>query len=298
MNESRPMSTPASAHARQAVPKPRVPRIGFGRLPKAWLAGSPAATAISNGVNLLFPAGERFFVRSVRHYMDRIEDPQLRAQVRGFFGQEGRHAQAHERFFDVLREQGYPVDDILARYEKLAFDGLEKVMPAAVSLSVTVALEHFTAILAEDALAHDGLALTHPAVRQLLEWHAVEELEHKAVAFDVLAAVHPSYALRMIGLLIAAGGLSAFWIKMTRELLAHDGLTLRDAAAELRRLREKAEAAGNTQLQKSIFARVFVRGIREYIRPGFHPHDKDHAAIIAEALRRLEGEGVLAKEAA
>ena len=66
------------------------------------IGGHALATHVVNGVNLLFPAGERFFVRSVRHFLDAVEDPALRAQVRGFAGQEGWHAQAHEAFFRVL----------------------------------------------------------------------------------------------------------------------------------------------------------------------------------------------------
>jgi predicted metal-dependent hydrolase len=271
---------------------PRTPRLGFAGVPKRWFADSAAATQLANGVNLLFPAGERFFVRSVRHYMDRIEDPHLLAQVRGFFGQEGRHAQAHERFFDTLREQGYDIDAILKPYEALAYGRIEKSTSPALRLAVTVALEHFTAIMAEDALAGGDLEGAHPIMRQLLEWHAVEELEHKAVAFDVLRAFHPSYTLRVTGMALASLALGGFWVQATRALLAQDGMTLRDAARELGTLREVAEREGQP-VAKPIFSRVFMRGIREYLRPSFHPNDKDHRRIVREALARLEAEGVV-----
>jgi len=77
------------------VPIPRDPDIDLSDVPRHWLAGNPAATAISNAVNLLFPHGERFFVRSVHHYLDQITDPTLRAQVMAFFKQEGHHARHH-----------------------------------------------------------------------------------------------------------------------------------------------------------------------------------------------------------
>lgn len=186
--------SPVAARKRHGGLEVRTPRVSFDDVPRHWLAGSAAATHIANGANLLFPAGERFFVRAVRHYLPELEkDParaELSARVRGFFGQEGRHAQAHERFFDRLRAQGYPIDDFLARYEKVAYGLIERASPPALRLATTVALEHFTAILAEDAIGGGaaGLAFAHPAVRQLLEWHALEEIEHKAVAFDVLDA--------------------------------------------------------------------------------------------------------------
>lgn len=277
-----------------AAPKPRTPRLGFSAVPKRWFGGSAAATHVANGVNLLFPAGERFFVRSVRHYLDQLEDPALVAEVRGFFGQEGRHAQAHERFFETLREQGYDVDAVLKPYEELAYGRIEKMTSPALRLAVTVALEHFTAILAEDALDGGDLAVAHPAMRQLLEWHALEELEHKAVAFDVLRAVNPSYALRMAGMALGSFALAAFWVQATRALLAQDGMTLRDAARELGELRKEGERTGK-HVSKPIFTRVFLRGIGEYLRPGFHPNDKDHRRVFAETLARLTAEGVVAQ---
>jgi predicted metal-dependent hydrolase len=274
-----------------AAPLPRTPKVVFRGVPKNWLAASQAASHIANGVNLLFPAGERFFVRSVRHYLDQVSDPDLRARAKGFFGQEGRHAQAHERYFETMRAQGYEIDAWLARYEKVAYGVIERVSPPAVRLAATVACEHFTAILAEDALDGQLLEHAHPEMRRLLMWLAVEELEHKSVAFDVLRAVNPSYALRMLGLFISTTLLGAFWVGATRELLRQDGMTLRDAARDLRALRAQAERLGAKV--RPIATRVFGQGIRQYLRPGFHPSDKDHRALVERTLARLVAEGVV-----
>ena len=66
----------------------------------------------------------------------------------------------------------------------------ENLSPLA-RLAATVALEHLTAILAAALL--DGrsgsLAGADPRVAELWRWHAVEETEHKSVAFDVYAVV-------------------------------------------------------------------------------------------------------------
>lgn len=270
---------------------PRSPRVGFREVPRHWLGGEPAATHVVNAVNLLFPAGERFFVRSVRRYMDRIHDPELLDRVKGFFGQEGRHAQMHERFFEQLRAQGYPVDDILERYERFAYGFIERASPEILSLSVTVALEHFTAILAEDALDGPVLDLADPAMRQLLAWHAMEELEHKDVAFDVLQTVNPSYFVRIAGMALGAACLAGFWIHITKQLAEHDGSSLASVAHRMRRLGKRGHP-GTT-----IGSRVFLRGVREYLRPGFHPRDKDHGALVAKALARLAAEGVIVEPA-
>ncbi|HSO40638.1 MAG TPA: metal-dependent hydrolase [Labilithrix sp.] len=283
----------AASSARTKVPTPRTPHVAFAGVPKKWFGGSTAATQVANGVNLLFPAGERFFVRAVRHYLPELEDAALAARVRGFFGQEGRHAQAHERFFETLKEQGYDIDAILVPYEALAYGKIEKATSPALRLAVTVALEHFTAILAEDALSSGTLDHAHPALRQLLEWHAVEELEHKSVAFDVLAAVRPSYPLRITGLALATVVLGGFWIQATRALLAQDGMSLRDCAREMKALRKAAQTAGDGRVFRPIFTRVFLKGILEYLRPGFHPADKDHERLVTETLARLTAEGVV-----
>jgi predicted metal-dependent hydrolase len=284
------VSPPVRAERRPAI-TPRAPSFDLSDLPRHWFFGSPALTHLANGVNLLFPAGERMFVRAVRRFADGLE-PELAAQVKGFGGQEGRHAQAHERVFDALREQGFEIDRFLARYERVAYGLLEKAAPAELKLATTVALEHFTAILAEEALTSGVLEGAHPAMRQLLAWHAVEELEHKAVAFDVLAAKRPSYAWRMAGLAMATSTLGVFWLLATKELLAQDGMTLGDAAREMKKLRKMAAKAGISR-RGSVVTRVFLRGIREFARPDFHPFDRDHRAVVEKALDRLAREGVL-----
>ncbi len=264
---------------------PRSPGLRFEGIPRRWFRGSAAMSHIANGVNLLFPAGERFFVRSVRHYLPRVTDERLRADVRGFFGQEGRHAREHERFFEIMRAQGFDIDGFLETYQRVAFERMERMSPAALNLSVTVALEHFTAVLADNALSDGGLDEADPRMRRLLLWHAAEEIEHKAVAFDVLRAVHPSYALRMTGLGVATVALGIAWVLAVRMLVRQDGTIDRVAMKrELARVRRERQIGRN----------VFWRGIREYVRPDFHPDDRDNYALAASYLARMAREAVAA----
>ena len=116
--------TAAATAVDRAERPPITPRPGpreFDGVPKHWFAGLPVPTQISNGVNLLFPAGERFFVRSVYHYLDRIDDPKLKEAIKGFGGQEGRHARSHEDFFAAMRGHGYEIDRFLKVYEWLSY---------------------------------------------------------------------------------------------------------------------------------------------------------------------------------
>ncbi len=275
-------ATAAPAQGPRHTITPRKPKFAFDQVPRHWFGGSKLGTHISNGVNMLFPQGERFFVRSVNHFLDQIDDPELVAQARGFFGQEGRHASAHDDYNDMLRAQGYRIDRFLAAFTWFGTNVTERLMPPELRLAATAAAEHFTAIMAENAFHKQILSVAHPTMKSLLEWHAAEEIEHKSVAFDVLQRVNPSYALRVAGLAVAASQLAAWWVIGTTMLLVQDRLTL----AELREERRLMKL--HRKDDEGIAKRVFARGIREYLRRDFHPANNDNFHL-AEALLRRAG---------
>jgi hypothetical protein len=246
---------------------PIVPRdfdADFSKVPRHWLFNNATATHIANGVNMLFPWGERFFVRSVKYYADQITDPTLKAEIKGFFQQEGRHAAAHDDFNKVLRGQGYEVDQFLEQYKRIS-GWIESKSPPKLRLAITAASEHFTAIMAEGAFSDNMLDNAAPEMRDLLAWHAAEEIEHKSVAFDVLQQIDPSYALRIAGLVCATAILGGFWTWGALTLLRQDKVTLRTASRDLAREGKR----------DPIIRRVFLRGIRQYLRRDFHPDQND-----------------------
>ncbi len=253
----------------------------FSDVPKRWFYDSALVTHIANSLHLIFPAGERFFVRSVRHYLKQLDDPALRARVRGFVGQEASHGNEHEQFFETLEAQGYEIRPWLERYQRIAFELLEPRVPPVIRLSTTTALEHFTAIMAEQALDTEFFDHAHPAVRDLIRWHAAEEIEHKSVAFDVLQSVDDRYAVRMAGLAMGVALLMGFWRSGTAMFLAQEDMTKAEIAAE----RKAARARG--QNKNFIFG-----AIAAYLRPSFHPDQIDNDHLARDYLRsigRLEG---------
>ena len=244
-------------------------------VPRHWLAGSMLATHLANGVSVLFPAGERFFVRSVKHFASAFEDdPELKEAVRKFAGQEGWHAGAHDRHIKMLEEQGYRIRPFLRVYERFCYGFLEKAFPPKVRLSATVAAEHFTAVMAENFLGEGFERGVHPVMLDLLSWHAAEEIEHRAVAFEVLKRVDDGYALRMAGLALAGSVLAAFWVAGALTLLAQ----------------EKGVVHATRREGKDVAARmpfgehVFGRGIRTYLRRDFHPLHDRHLDAMAERI--------------
>ena len=277
-------AAPHDAAARE-VTMPTIRKMGFDfagsqpAIPRHWLGGSVLGTHVANGLNLVFPAGERFFVRSVHHYLDRIEDPELRERVRRFYGQEGQHAKEHERFFAILREQGLDIDTFLRAYQKIGYEWLEPRVHPAMRLSITVALEHYTAEFAEHALRSEFLRQLAPkVVSELLLWHACEEIEHKDVAFDVLAAVHPDYALRIAGLVAATGLLIGFWVFATITLMRQEPeLGLERFLTEARRAVESRQLGG----------RKMAHAFWTYLAPDFHPSNIPNAALARDYLTRI-----------
>ncbi len=142
-------------------------------LPRHFAAdGDLILSHIAAGLSAVFPDGEDFFVRSVRHFRSQIADPKLKQQVSGFIGQEAMHGRQHRAFNDRLDQLGYPTK----RVEWLTKRGLalrERLLSAKSNLAATAALEHFTATLAELVLSSEETRnlFGHEEVRNLYVWH-------------------------------------------------------------------------------------------------------------------------------
>lgn len=198
--------------------KVRKVNFQFEPNPRYWMNGNPIATHFNNALHLVFPDGEKFFIRSVKAFQNKIKNPVLRKQIDGFIGQEGTHFKEHQKFWAILQEQGFDIDVFLKIYRKIAWDFLEKrligllgpELGPKMALSVTVALEHYTAMLAESGFHSQGKYNLPDDMRELMLWHAAEEIEHKAIPFNVLKEIDDSYWLRISGMVIATLGLASF----------------------------------------------------------------------------------------
>jgi len=175
--------------AQEIVPR-KGPDFGLdGDIPKYWLDGDPFKSRFFDAMSLLFPEGEKFFIACVRDYRDQITDPQLKAQVKDFMYQEGQHGMVHTQFNDRLKAQGVDVDAILERQKQIMFGFFRKRFPASFTLGQTAAAEHMTALMAHGFFRGGLMDKADPRIRAMYAWHAVEEIEHKAVAYDVMQKV-------------------------------------------------------------------------------------------------------------
>jgi predicted metal-dependent hydrolase len=260
----------------------------LGDLPHHFAADSDIVMShILAVLSSVFPDGEDYFVRSVEAVRDRIEDPQLRADVEGFIGQESMHGREHRALNERLAELGYPTRAIGTYVRKLTALR-ERFTSERTNLAFTAALEHYTATLAETLLNDPDAraAIGHDGVRDLLMWHALEESEHKAVAFDVYQAMGGTERMR-----ITTMWLIHLTFVLETSIWAAISLA-RDPAARRHPLRVLRSMS---RVRHSPFtSRRTVRQLFEYHRRGFHPNDRDTTELIAQWRAKLFGsEGAL-----
>lgn len=242
-----------------------------------WYNGDPVVTAYFNALSAMFPVGERFFCDTVRYQKHKITDPKLQGEIREFLGQEAIHSREHQAYNNRIAAQGYPMWKLERRSARMQNLG-RLLMPKKAQLGQTVALEHFTAVLADHLLRERETFASHasPEEYELWMWHAVEETEHKAVAFDVLKAVtKPTtfYFLRVRSLLMAT-----FFFNLNLFLHIRNLLTVE-------RMQWSPRAWGRLfrylwinpgPLRKSIPAYL------DWFKPSFHPWQHDNRELVAE----------------
>jgi predicted metal-dependent hydrolase len=268
------------------VPPVTARRISFEAsletLPKHFADdGDLILSHLAAALSAVFPDGEDFFVRSVRHYRNEITDPQLKRDVAGFIGQEAIHGREHRALNDRLDQLGYPTK----RFERLTKKGLElreRIAPATSNLAATAALEHFTATLAELILSDErarGL-FGDEELKHLFLWHALEECEHKAVAFDVYKAVGGSERMRVWTMkFLRFGFVAGMAVQIVISLLG-DRATYR--RGNLRRSWRRFRTS-------PLLSRELWAQLKDYDRPDFHPNDRDTDELVARWQQELFG---------
>ena len=203
--------------------KPRHRDFDFEGIPRHWHADA-FKTHFFNALQTVFPDGERFFIDSVRHYRDEIKDPELKEQIKGFIGQEAIHSREHIKYNEYLGSLGYDLE-VLAGGIRKRLDFLRRRFPAHRLLASTTSLEHLTALLAHGLLSNPRwLEGADERMANLWRWHLREEIEHKAVAFDVYQTVHGSKGLLRWTLVVATMFLTINTMKGTMHMLKKDGL--------------------------------------------------------------------------
>lgn len=242
---------------------------------KYFFRGNPILSTLMYALSASFPDGERFFIDSVRHYQKDIKDPVLLAQIRGFIGQEAHHSRIHEDFNARAETLGINMGRIEKRFKK-RIDTAKRRLDPGRQLAITAALEHVTATLAQWTLENPEAGLgsdSHSPLREMLVWHAMEEIEHKAVAFDVYRTAVNKEKERIV---VAKIVFRTFWVQMA---IAQIVLLWRDRKIpSVGHIRE----AWNFMWGKGGFRSWSAPEFKRYLEPGFHPNDIDQSHLIKQ----------------
>jgi len=249
--------------------------------PRWWLENDPIPTAFYNALSALFPLGERFFMDSVKAFRNHT-DGKLKEQVADFLYQEAMHTREHVVFNKMATDAGYDIKKLEDRAARLL--GWARKKRPIYQLAATAALEHFTAMLAHAVLADPRHMRNAPEeARQMWEWHAMEEIEHKAVAFDTYMAAlkkWPGFArwgLRSIVMIVATVLFIYAAIANTKDLFRQDGI---DNGKSWRRLFRYLFIEPG--LMRKVLASYF-----SYYRPGFHPWEEDDRNLLTQAEKTI-----------
>lgn len=281
------------ADAKRAPLQHRRAKFDFAQVPTHWNGGDPFITRFLDALSINFPEGERFFIESVLAFEHKVSDPALREEIRLFARQEGQHGSAHSQYNELLASQGIDVERIL-KVLSAQKRATQRGFSPKMQLALTAAAEHLTATLAEGFLRVDAPArvrgggdkapfiaeAAHPEMRALYLWHSVEEVEHKAVAFDVYqTAAGGDYFMRVHAMLIITAYLHVRVAAIMRHMFEADGLHDRRGVVRRGLWRMYGPRGFLTRMLPSYLA---------WFKPGFHPWDTGMPRAIADWIAAYE----------
>lgn len=272
------MNSTATPTAASGI-KVRRQSFDFAATPKYYFNNNPLLSYLLTALSLTFPHGERFFVHSVRNVRDQVKDKNLQKEVSAFIGQEAMHSHAHEDFNAFVESLGIDIQPILKdEYKKIEY--VKTKLNHKEQLAVTCALEHFTAIIAQYLLEHpDFHKQLDPNVAKLWMWHALEETEHKAVAFDVYQTIFADQVIRKRVMRIITTTFLSRISYLTGKLLLKDPVG---------RKQWRQHIAAAKQL-KDMFGTLLPVYL-DYYQTDFHPNQHDSRHITSTWRERLFGE--------
>lgn len=237
---------------------------------KFYDSDNPVLTHEWHALSFMIPPGERFFVRSVKRMAHYAQNPILKSQIRAFIAQEQMHSKETDRSLSHLVERGFPVREFQKNFEKHLFFMEKFKFLNKVHVATTAGLEHFTASLALWNFNANYSARFPKELNEVWRWHGLEEIEHRAVAFDLLQEVAPrNYPLRILGFVWGFATAWVFYHRAQRRLLKWDGLKRK----EIRQARKEARR------QRISLMSLRIPHLLSYLRPGFHPNDVDASNV-------------------
>ncbi|PCI46610.1 MAG: hypothetical protein COB51_06950 [Moraxellaceae bacterium] len=253
--------------------------------PRHWHHNDPFMSHLMNAASLFFPEAERFFIRTVRKFEGQISDEQLKKDLKQFISQEAIHGHIHNQYNnDLIQNLGYDFMEQNERRIKGVFAFFNRYTSKHFQLAVTVALEHFSAMVAHMVLSNPQLMNgVKQDFQEVWQWHLMEELEHKSVSIDLYNAVGGSYYTRIAGMVFSLPIIVPFIIIIFYKMLKQDGVVNKDLWEK-----QKAYHQGNSP----VFI-TFWEHLKPYFRRDFHPWELDDSHLIIKLKQKFYNEGVI-----
>lgn len=270
------MTITQMAKEKSYLNRPKALGITVRRLyynPKAirrhFFANSPVMSHVLTALSSTFPIGEQFFVHSVRNVRDKVTDQRLQAQIAAFIGQEAMHSKAHAEFNDAWRRDDYQLDNFQAWLARR--DEFIRTVHPKLQLAITCAFEHFTALLGGYILRHPELLSTlDEDAAKLWVWHAIEEIEHRAVAFDTYQAVYKDHKVRRSVMRSVTTGFASLTFYSASRLFIQD-------------YKKSVPKVSGNLYGIFLITKMFIQLVPEYLsyyKKDFHPSEIDYTEIV------------------
>jgi predicted metal-dependent hydrolase len=257
------------------------------RKDRYWAENNPILTHFFNAFQSTFPEGEKLFIQAALDGAASLQkkgelDHIFKRDLKKFIQQEALHSQQHIKWTNALINYGYngleSYDLRLKRFRIFS----KKYFPLSLRLAITAAAEHYTASLAYlfTYIRPDILIRLPLQFRGLLLYHAMEELEHKSVCFDLYQNLSGSYIIQLFGFLFVTLDLIINVYIRIRYLLKRDGIF---------------DSKHRLNLYKFLFgkkgiAKGLVIQIKRFLSPRFHPWNNDERKLINILFRKHQSE--------
>lgn len=245
-----------------------VRRMGFefpDDIDAVFIEGDPDQSYGIIGLSLLLPYLEPYLIRTMKAAKRHVTDPALLEDLERFSAQEGQHYREHMRFNAVIRKQGFPGLAPLEAELEADYQRFTREKSLRFNLAYAEGFEALTTASARFAFERQGGSTMHPAVADLMQWHAIEELEHRTVAFDVYDHVCGGYFYRLFAGIWAQWHMARWIGRVARYLHAANPEAIERAGGEAA-LRRRRRAQGR-EARRALLPNV----LRTYL-PWYTPH--------------------------
>ncbi len=244
------------------------------KTPRWWHSNDPVATAWYNSVSASLPRGEAFFIDTMRMFRDQVP-PRIAAEMKAFTTQEINHTREHVAFNRLVSDHGYNVESIDQGIQAML--ELTEGRPKEFNLAITIALEHFAAIISHHLLSDPRyLEGADPVAADIWRWHATEEIEHKGITYDVWLHATKDwsrwkrYRVKTLIAMLITRKYFGNRIRDAIGLLEQDGFSRRKA---------KWKLYAFLWWKPGMMRRMFFEWAK-ILMPGFHPWNLDDRALI------------------